>query len=100
MDPKYSSATERLLTVYITYLVTKYAKLIPGLDQSMVPDLVVLVMGLGMALYGAIHNTKIALLSRVASMPEVRKVELSPVAPSTPALADATPANVVVGNTH
>lgn len=96
MDPKYGAATERLLTIYITYLVTKYAKLIPGLDQSMVPDLVVLASGGGMAAYAWFWNTKQKLIDRAAKAAPSAKIELSPRDPDTPAIAAATPSNVTI----
>lgn len=96
MDPKFQASTERLLTIYITYLVTKYAAKIPGLDQSMVPDLVVLAMGAGMGIYAWLSNTKAALMARAAKAVPTAKIELSPRDPDSKDIAKATPDNVVV----
>lgn len=95
MDPKSSAAIERMLTVFVTYFVTKYAKMIPGLDASMVPDIVILVLALGSAGIGVIKNTKLAILKRAEQIPEVHKIELNG-GPDTPALNQGTSDKVVV----
>jgi hypothetical protein len=99
MDPKLRGSIERIATVYLTYLVTKYGGRVAGLD-SIIPDLII-VFGSGASFaYGLYVNRKAGLLADAASVPEVRKIELSPIAPDSESLNKATPTKVVIGNNH
>ena len=98
MDPKLNASLERILTVYVTYLVVKYGTRIPGFDSSIVPDLVVVIMSIGSVAYGIYKNSKAKLITTVAQMPEVKKIELTQTSASAVLAAD-TPSNVTVGTT-
>lgn len=96
MDPKLKGSIERIVTIYLTYLITKYGSGIAGLN-SIIPDIIV-VGGSALSLaYGLYANRKVGLLADAATIPEVKKIELDPRNINTPALVDATPPKVVTG---
>jgi hypothetical protein len=99
MDPKLKGSIERILTVYLTYLVTKYGSKVAGLD-SLIPDLII-VLGSGASFaYGLYVNRKVALLTDAALAMPTAKIHLDPSDPDSRALAKATPDNVIVSNNH
>ena len=91
MDPKLSSATERLATIYVTYFITKYGS---GLTSS-APDIVVVLMSAASVAWGIYKNRASALVTSAASVPGVRAIELSNTSEGR-ALSTATPDNVSV----
>lgn len=95
MDPKLAASIERILTVGLTYLVTKYGSRIAGLD-SIVPDLVVIIIFGGSALNGLLNNTKARLLARTATVVPDAKIKLNPLNPESKELAKSSPDNVTV----
>ena len=99
MDPKLSGSLERIITIYLTYLITKYGAGIPGLS-GIIPDLIV-VGGSGLSLaYGLWANRKAGLISNAATAVPNAKIILDPKDPASHALADVTPNNVTVGAFH
>jgi hypothetical protein len=99
MDPKLSGSLERIATIYFTYLIMKYGPRIPGFDQSIVPDLLVVGGAIASAIWGWVKNRQSVLLTMAATVPAVRKIELNPASPDSPALNDATPAKITIGTT-
>jgi hypothetical protein len=99
MDPKLSGSLERIATIYFTYLIMKYGPRIPGFDQSIVPDILVVGGSAISAIWGWYKNRQSALITMAATVPAVRKIELSPTSPDSPALNDATPDKVTIGPT-
>jgi cytochrome b len=91
MDPKLVAAIERLLTIYITYFITKYGS---GL-QSAAPDIVVVVISVLSLGWGVYNNRKAGLLTRAASIPEVKEIKLTN-GPESSALNQATPAKITM----
>jgi hypothetical protein len=91
MDPKAHAALERLITIYVTYFITKYGSGI----TSAAPDIAVVILSLGSVAYGAYLNRKAALITNVANIPEVKEIKLTN-GPESSALNQATPANVTM----
>lgn len=67
-----------------------------GLDAATWAQVIGGAAGFAATIWGIIATRKTAMVSTVAAMPEVTKVELDKTAPGTTALDNATPANVVV----
>lgn len=63
-----------------------------GLDAATWATLIGAVAAFGATIWGAIAARKTAIISQVASLPEVQSIKLEPTAPSS--LAQATPNNV------
>ena len=91
MDPKLIGSIERLLTIYVTYLVTKYGA---GLGFNAADVVVILMSGLSAA-WGVYSNRKAAIIATASNLDEVKKVELENT-PEGRALSQSTPANVTV----
>lgn len=99
MDPQFKAAAERIATIYATYFMMKYGTRIPGFDQSLIPDLLV-VGGSGLsAAWGYYINRKSNLIAVAATAVPTATITLSPRDPSSVDIAKATPDNVVVA-TH
>jgi len=96
MDPQLKAAAERIATIYATYFMIKYGAKIPGFDQSLIPDILV-VAGSGLsAAWGAYINRKSNLVAVAAAVVPDAKILLDPHSPDTPAIAKATPSNVTI----
>jgi hypothetical protein len=95
MDPKLSGSLERVATIYVTYIIVKYGTSVPGLDQSIVPDIIIIGGSAISAAWGIYKNRKSALVSTAAAVPGVSKIELTNT-PEGRALSTATPDNVNV----
>ena len=96
MDPKLSASLERIITIYLTYLVMKYGSKFPGFDASIVPDLIVVggsVISLSIGLY---KTRKTALIANAAAAAPDAKILLDPRDPDTAEIAKATPSNVTI----
>ena len=92
MDPKVSGAVERLLTIYATYLITKYGA---GFGFNGADIAVVLMSGLSTA-WGAYSNRTASLVSTAATAVPTATILLDPKDPDSSALAKVTPANVTI----
>lgn len=96
MDPKLKAAAERIATIYATYFLMKYGAKIPGFDQSLIPDLLV-IGGSGLsAAWGMYINRKSNLVAVTASAVPDAKILLDPHNPDTAAIAKVTPSNVTI----
>jgi hypothetical protein len=91
MDPKAYAAIERLVTIYVTYFITKYGSGI----TSAAPDIAVVILSLGSAVLGIYQNRKAAILTSAANIPEVKEIKLTN-GPESSALNQATPSNVTM----
>ena len=98
MDPKIIASSERILTVLVIYVILKYGPKV-GLDQSIAPDLVVLILGGLSAAFGAWKNRKSAIIATASALPEVKSIQLEST-PAGHALSEVTPNNVTVGASH
>lgn len=93
MDPKLSASLERLATIYVTYLVTKYGAGI-GFNAA---DIVVVLMSAISAAWGVYSNRKVEIIASALRVPEVKNIQLTNT-PEGRALSETTPDNVTVTN--
>lgn len=64
-----------------------------GVDQATALGVLTALIGFVLAIYNAVITRKSAMVTQVANMPEVNKIEL---VPSAKDLSQATPSNVVL----
>lgn len=87
--------TNNTATMVVGYLAGIAAAKLPWFDFATWNYIIFAIGGLGLTFYTGFTNRKSAVVSTVANMPEVSKVEIDKSVAGSAALAEATPANVV-----
>lgn len=87
--------TNNTATVIIGYIAGIAAAKLPWFDFATWNYIIFSVGGVGLTVYTALINRKTAVVSAVANLPEVNKIELDKSVPGATELAQVTPKEVV-----
>lgn len=87
-----STQLQTTLAPIVSFLAGLLAAKVPFLDAGAWTQIIGGLLGLGGVIWGGIATKKAALVSQVASLPEVQSVKLEQSAPAD--LVNATPNNV------